>query len=596
MRLFGHKTAKTDGRAEIIEMAAHARMIVEGGPGTGKTATACARVIELILKQNIPAPAILVISFTRIAVREIAERIHHGLARNNHPEQQLRVVTLDALAAMLCPDVEPSDSHDDQIKHALSLLPFSPILADLRHLVVDEAHDVVGIRADLIEQLIGHLPQECGITLLSDNAQSIYDFADKARIPKPPLPARLTGTGMMSRTLTVLHRTQVPALTRLFSEARTVVLSPIPSPQSRHRKLMRCLYKAAPKPIPQPAAEYFWDRDDLLILYRHRADVLLLSHFLSQAGVPHRLRMSGLPAAIPPWVALSLAHHTEPTLSRAGFLGYWQHFVKNTDHAALEAEEAWEKLLRTAPVNGDILIPKLREKLLQASPPLELCGAELGQSGPTIGTIHASKGREAHSVMLALPDAPRRLPSDEECRVMFVAATRATHRLILMSHHPADIQTLPSGRLYQSHPGSHMIEMGLKGDVLPAGLAGRTTFATAADVEKAQAILTQTRHCPVPVEMNNNLEIILYNHIIAELSSSIYHDCRQLIPFSKSIPAPTQVHIAGGRTLVFDPAENPLLHSPWSSSGFVLAPIISGLALMKPDHTKSATNDHEHFI
>ena len=434
---------------------------------------------------------------------------------------------------------------------------------------------MVGIRADLIERMIQHLPKDCGVTVLSDDAQSIYDFADKARIPKPALPSRLIGFGIEYRHITDLHRTTVPALSRMFSQARPLILSPSLSPQTRHRKLIRCLHKAAPCLKALPTADFFADRDDLLVLFRHRADVLMLSSTLSKAGIAHRIRMSGLPPAIPPWIALALAHHTEPTLSRMGFMGYWQNFVAGSHHATLSAEEAWETLRRNAPIGQDISIPVLREKLLRASPPLDLCTPELGSTGPTIGTIHASKGREAPSVMLALPINNHRQITDEECRVLFVAATRAKRDLTLFNHEQAVIQALPSGRLSLSSPHSCAMEVGLSDDLTPEGLTGMGAFATSADVESAQARLKQLSQMPLLATLNKNFNLMLYNQYIAILSSSIFYDRNCA---ARQISRPNTIPVIGLRTLAFDPSLHHSLHSPWNNSGFVLAPIIIGFA------------------
>ena len=69
----------------------------------------------------------------------------------------------------------------------------------------------------------------------------------------------------------------------------------------------------------------------------------------------------------------------------------------------------------------------LRQRLGRKQPPAELCHAELGLHGPIVGTIHASKGREADTVHLMLSDTHGRdIDQDEEARVVFVGATRGT--------------------------------------------------------------------------------------------------------------------------------------------------------------------------
>jgi superfamily I DNA/RNA helicase len=56
-----------------------ARVLVDAGPGTGKTHVACTRVAALIA-DGVPAARIWLISFTRTAVVEIRNRIASALS------------------------------------------------------------------------------------------------------------------------------------------------------------------------------------------------------------------------------------------------------------------------------------------------------------------------------------------------------------------------------------------------------------------------------------------------------------------------------------------------------------------------------------
>jgi DNA helicase-2/ATP-dependent DNA helicase PcrA len=56
----------------------HARLLA--GPGTGKTYTLAGRVAYLVSQQNIEPSSILVLTFTRLATRELRARIKKSLA------------------------------------------------------------------------------------------------------------------------------------------------------------------------------------------------------------------------------------------------------------------------------------------------------------------------------------------------------------------------------------------------------------------------------------------------------------------------------------------------------------------------------------
>ncbi len=568
MKLWGHKTTKRDdyGQRAMIQESPDSRLMVEGGPGTGKTATACARAIHLIKNHGMAPSALLVVSFTRIAVREIAERIGAAL-----DDAKIKVVTLDALATYLSPDREDSESHDDSIGFLITLLPRCPALLPLRHVIVDEAHDVVGVRADLVEAMIQALPQACGVTIFADPAQSIYDFADRSRLPKPPLPVRLVEAGMAVRPLTVLYRTADPALTPVFERARPVVLSQSQTPAEKFTALSRLLRRAAPRLSRLPVADLAATKS--LILYRYRVDVLAASTLLAQQGIGHSLRMSGLPAALPAWIALCLSRHQEPTIGRARFLASWDRCVAGTFHAAIAPDDAWELLHRAAPLAAEVSLPTLRSKLMQASPPLDLCQAQLGLAGPILGTIHASKGREADDVILALSETINSSFSNEECRILFVGATRAKKSLRILSLQPLRSQILPSGRIV--YPGT-WAEIGLDQDISPDGLVAFPAFATPEQVLDAQQTLARLPPVPHAITLDRFHNIIIDKQSVGTLSSYAVCDFDAALPRVADGVRQGAAWMMGVRSLVFDPTDHRSLHAPWNDSGFALAPIIVG--------------------
>ena len=58
-----------------IKAGQHQRLLVEAGPGTGKTAVACARIAQLVDNYGVAESNIWMISFTRTAVAEIRSRL-----------------------------------------------------------------------------------------------------------------------------------------------------------------------------------------------------------------------------------------------------------------------------------------------------------------------------------------------------------------------------------------------------------------------------------------------------------------------------------------------------------------------------------------
>jgi Rad3-related DNA helicase len=86
----------TDDQRTIIEAPLDARLLVEAGPGTGKTAVACARVARL-LDTGVVSSSIWLFSFTRTAVQEIRDRIRL-LAQQQSEAAGVRITTIDSHA------------------------------------------------------------------------------------------------------------------------------------------------------------------------------------------------------------------------------------------------------------------------------------------------------------------------------------------------------------------------------------------------------------------------------------------------------------------------------------------------------------------
>ena len=590
-------------QSQVITALPSARLVVQGGPGTGKTALACARAAALIRDQSVPAASILLISFTRIAVREIRERIAAMLGPDQPDSaQHLVCVTLDALAALIMPDPEGDDSHDSHIRRVTHGLQTYPSAAErllgYRHVLVDEAHDIVGIRADLVQTIIGTLHRSCGVTVLADDAQSIYDFSDTSRVPKPSIPIRLEGAGWPVVTLDILYRTQQSALRRLYQQGRKIVLDTERPPTKRWRALTRALIRAAgnPKPLPEPTE--FTAETKPLVLFRRRADVLVASRRFCQAGVAHRLRISGHAAALPPWIAQALGGWLEPDLPRGRFLRLWDEKVDGTFLATCTSETAWDRLFDTAAAGrGAINLERLRSRLSAASPPIALSEAELGTQGPLLGTIHASKGREAEQVVLALlaEDGTNRAVDADEVRVLYVGATRArqTLRLCRITAHPASV--LKSGRTVAIDPHDSkraIVEIGLDTDMTAVGLVGRAHIPHSSEALAIQARLATLPAQPLPclLRLSTNGAYGLYRDgdgaCLGYFANHLRHDLDEtaarlerirsgLILALPTVIAP--VYVIGVRTLAFDP--EPLhgdLHAPWAASGLILAPTVTG--------------------
>ena len=79
-------------RAAAVHTGTHARMLA--GPGTGKTRTLTRHICFLIAEKNASPDAVLAITFTRAAARELRQRVERELGNDRSP----RISTLHSFA------------------------------------------------------------------------------------------------------------------------------------------------------------------------------------------------------------------------------------------------------------------------------------------------------------------------------------------------------------------------------------------------------------------------------------------------------------------------------------------------------------------
>ena len=429
----------TEEQRLVIHESSSSRQLVEAGPGTGKTAVACARIVSLVNKGVNPS-AILMISFTRAAVREMRDRVRGWPSVESTGGLKILTVHQTAFNFARGAGSESADllkGFDVTMSAAIGQLTarqgdLLDHLQKLKHLLVDEAQDLTDERADFVDALIDALPKECGVTILADSCQSIYGFThdqnDGGREPKMFLDSYQPGKKkeFLRRPLTELHRTNDRKLADLFQAARNALLTETKDTvlSSIHRELMKTGESLGDR------VEEFELKDHDLVLFRRRAQALQAAQF---CPCLHRLRLPGYPNALFPWVALCFAGFREGRLNRAKFHELWTANVPEKLADRWTPDRAFNVLGQFSGDQDRIDMRLLRTVLAQPRPPIDLCFPDYGGYGPIFSTIHASKGREADRVILMLPRKPEvpnggRPTSEkkifEEARVLYVGATR----------------------------------------------------------------------------------------------------------------------------------------------------------------------------
>jgi hypothetical protein len=482
------------------------------------------------------------------------------------------------------------------------------------HLIIDEAQDIVGIRADLLLEIIKKLPASCGVSVFADEAQAIYGFSLDEETRIADLHAQLTLPEKIRRTfenrfrtcnLKKVFRTSDPSLIRLFTETRQKVLG-IESDaylnlQNIKAEVSTLAHSRLSGGIEKQKLK---DHDDCFILFRRRAEVLLAAGFYGTK--PHRIRMSGLPVCLHSWIGVCLSEYIEHTLSKSDFIDLWSKKLGNSEKLLRFAESKWNHLLSNAGRSKNLVdIPRLRQILGRKQPPAEFCYHEIGTKGPIIGTIHASKGREADEVRLMIPGNPGpECDFDEEIRVVFVGATRSKSVLHVghgfNSHYATALEE--SGRAYclftEYKKPFAMVEIGREGDISATGLAGSGYYRDTDSIRSHQKrLLPLAGKISSAIAVSDHSAGHIYRLKAGEkgegddlcvlgqdgLSTDLFSigsEIKQVIGGSNRRPPDEfrYLRIYGIRTIVLPPdsPECEQLLSPWSESGIMLAPVILG--------------------
>jgi hypothetical protein len=438
------KIVWTKEQAEIIDAPPQARVLVEAGPGTGKTAVACARVAKFLREDNVIPSSILMVSFTRTAVAEMKNRIR--LWADSGRVNAVNVCTLDQAAFQFgigCGNKfeKLMGNFDDNIQATLdNLAQKNALLLEyvrgLDHVIIDEAQDLIGPRRELASLLLGALRGDAGATIFADSAQSIFGFTSDVDASGKGKQHFLDsfdarGHGFKPARLSKIHRTASPQILDLFTQSRQILTGPHTADASHVWNVIKAGHDSAPcegddvKNLPL--------EDGDLLLYRKRASALMHAMWCPRL---FRLRLPAHPPALFPWLGLVFSNFSEPLVSREQFSSAWKTSVPAEMADGFTADTAWALLHRFAADRAGASLTRLRAKLSLPRPPVEFCQLDYGSVGPIFSTIHASKGREADRVFLMLPrnldyiEKNGKIDPEEEARVFYVGSTRVRKQFL----------------------------------------------------------------------------------------------------------------------------------------------------------------------
>ncbi|MFE9824310.1 UvrD-helicase domain-containing protein [Streptomyces sp. NPDC005791] len=449
----------TPAQQAVVDQPWDARVLVTAGAGAGKTHTLVRRLDMLVEREELEAGEILVLSFSRAAVRELTERIERHAAA----AQRIRVQTFDGWASALLnrayPDVDWGKyTFDSRIEAATEAIDKGAVEGGEyvpAHVVIDEVQDLVGVRREMVEALLDRFQENSGFTVVGDSAQAVYGF----QVSDPEQRAEETDRFLewvratFGEDLVELH---LGDNFRARGETARVAL-PYGSPLQRlprdrgaaageaeriHGDL-RALLLSTPNfgsledQFVLAALRDF--PDTTAVLCRDNGQALTLSGILAAADVPHTLQRSARERSAPVWITELLASTGTTALTRERFE---QLLIDLPIPAGSVPEALWRSVRKVARGRGrgTLDVVALHRALAEGRLPDELTAAL--PSSLVISTMHRAKGLEFDRVLVVEPrtlkePAPVRKKKYDydpaaEARLLYVAMTRARDDLYVL--------------------------------------------------------------------------------------------------------------------------------------------------------------------
>jgi hypothetical protein len=455
---YGDSPPLTDEQRAVVDLPWDTRLLVTAGAGSGKTHTVVRRLDALVGHEDpdeaLEAGEILVLSFSRAAVREVRDRI----ARHGDRARRVRVQTFDSWAFQLLVSAFPDEEwaargFDERIRAATDAVMKGAVeageLGAPSHVVIDEAQDLVGDRRDLVETLLDHFQRSCGFTVVGDSAQGIYGFQIEDPTERAGETDRFfTWLRTSYDDLVELHltenfrarsaeaRTALPLGPRLqnlgaASDGGTAAAAALHT-ELRDRLLdLPGLGDLADEFTLQTLKAY---PDTCAILTRDNRQALAVSELLHEHGVDHALKRSLRDRPVPYWVAELLRRAESSTLTEARFLELLGGVPLP---AGVDPQRCWRSLRAVTRRTGRGLVDVAAVGRLVAEGrfPDELADPETARL--IVSTVHRAKGLEFDRVIVLAPPSAAELRQQfkteldlpSEARALYVALTRARQDL-----------------------------------------------------------------------------------------------------------------------------------------------------------------------
>lgn len=424
----------------IIEASLDKNFLVLAPPGTGKTHTLIERLVYAITKtyREVDAGELLVLSFTRAAVSEIRERISTAIAKGAPSSlRYVRIRTFDSYATWLLNDGGydvAGKNYDARIElltrelQALELRQETARVDRSRYLFIDEVQDLVGLRAEMVFELVKRaLANKGSVTLLGDPHQSLNDYQVKDnQTDSSEFLEKVQNhlvNGLERFELDKYYRYETETMKSLVLEAKKTLDNDLLDPADKFNHLVKLIPETTQNQLTKNLKTGSVDA----LLCRTNAEVYQWFNWNNEKGNACSVKEGAIEQSWPAWIGQAIMHYQSSVITVEQL---YNRLISNVDDKLAPSEkELNEFLVNERLVRRDTIhLEDLAFRLKYLSPAYK--GGQ-DKEGLIISTVHKSKGLQYQNVVAVRPS--KKVITDEEVRVLYVAITRAQQSISLLS-------------------------------------------------------------------------------------------------------------------------------------------------------------------
>ena len=512
----------------IITDKVNSHILVNAGPGTGKTHTIIKR-LEYIAKNKLVKNFwnVLVLCYTNTAKNEIIKRLEAGIKSGELPQetQRFSIRTFDSLATHL------SDSNDEKfsnLDYNGRIARFNELFdgekfSDYEYVIIDELQDLVYERAKMTLNIVASV--KGGWLLCGDKCQAIYDYNGdgKNEIKSIQFYEMLeeSFTSDVKKYEIIGNRRQSDELAQQSEIFRD--------------KLLSCEAKEVNKFFNDELAKYkeiefssrvFKNCDKNLrtaILCRSNAQAEWLSAKLLKENIPHNLLRNSNDGnySLNRWIADIFWDFHDKRCKRTDFIDRYCARICDDEIIANKMFDAVRhsiEIVLDKKVDSDLLEMNDFRETLQKENELDKNLINTQTNHLVVTTIHKAKGREFDNVYL-LNQKNKISDNTENARVVYVGITRAKKNLKIFTLPFIDFSKSKSNsnsnrciRKREKYKKTHCAYI----TVLPNDIE-KISFV---DGDLSRAISNQ-KYIAENVKINDEVTLILNDG-----KYEIFHDCR----------------------------------------------------------------------